>query len=67
MSFVYGKQDDGSYVLSSTWIGTFSGDDEPFPNAPGATEQSKDFWSKRAFVYGSQEIQAGTETSERPW
>ncbi|MDB5170313.1 MAG: hypothetical protein JWO35_7 [Candidatus Saccharibacteria bacterium] len=61
------KQDDGSYVLSSTWIGTFSGDDEPFPNAPDATVRSKEFWNKRAFVYGSQEIQAGTETTKRPW
>ena len=60
-------QADGSYILSSTWIGTFSGDDEPFPNAPEATERSKDFWNKRAFVYGSQEIQPGTETAVRPW
>lgn len=57
----------GHYVLLSTWIGTVGNDDEPFPQAPDATPRSAEFWSKRAFVYGSQEIIAGTETSERPW
>ncbi len=61
------KQNDDSYVLSSTWIGTFSGDDEPCPNAPGATERRTEIWNRRAFISGSQEIQVGTETTERPW
>jgi hypothetical protein len=60
-------QEDGTYELSSAWIGTFGGDDEPFPNAPAATERSVDFWNKHAFVHGSQEIMAGTETSQKPW
>lgn len=61
------KQANGDYVLSSTWIGVFGGDDEPFPQAPDATERSKDFWNKHAFVWGSQEIQAGTLTHNCPW
>lgn len=56
-----------TYMLSSAWIGTYSNDDEPFPQSPKATERSVDFWSKHAFVYGSQEIVDGTETSIRPW
>lgn len=60
-------QNDGGYILSSAWIGTFGEDDEPFPGSPHATERSVDFWSKRAFVYGSQEIVAGTETTKKPW
>lgn len=61
------KQSNGTYLLSSAWIGTLGGDDEPFPNAPDATPRSKEFWSKHAFVYGSQEMQAGTETDACPW
>ncbi len=61
------KQPNDSYILSSTWIGTFDDDDEPFPSSPNANERSVDFWNKHAFVYGSQEIQAGTETTKRPW
>jgi len=60
-------QPDKTYALLSTWIGTFGGDDEPFPQAPDANERSKDYWDKHAFVYGSQEIVQGTETSECPW
>ncbi len=61
------KQEDGSYVLSSTWIGTFGGDDEPFPCSPDATARSASFWSKHAFIWGSQPLVTGTETSNRPW
>lgn len=60
-------QSDGTYILSSAWIGTFGGDDEPFPLSKDANERSADFWNKHAFVYGSQEILAGTETNIRPW
>lgn len=60
-------QPDKTYILSSAWIGTFGDDDEPFPNSPDATERSVEFWNKHAFVYGSQEIVAGTETLKRPW
>lgn len=60
-------QADGSYVLSSAWVGSYGDDDEPFPQSPNATERSVDFWDKRAFVWGSQEIQPGTLQSECPW
>lgn len=60
-------QADHSYILSSTWIGPFSDDDEPFPLSKKANERSADFWNGRAFVYGSQEIISGTETNVRPW
>jgi hypothetical protein len=63
------RQDDGSYVLMSAWIGIFGNDDddEPFPESPDATLNSAPFWSERAFVYGSQEIIKGTETAIKPW
>lgn len=59
-------QEDGTYMLSSAWIGTFD-DDEPFPGSINANERSIDYWSRYAFVYGSQEIVSGTETNIRPW
>jgi hypothetical protein len=62
------KLDSETYELSSAWIGSYDEeDDEPFPNAPDATERSKDFWSKHAFVWGSQEIQPGTLRTDCPW
>lgn len=61
------EQPDGSYELSSAWIGVYDGDDEPFPQAAHATKRSVDYWNRHAFVYGSQEIMAGTETAQRPW
>jgi hypothetical protein len=57
---------NGSYELSSAWIGTF-GDDEPFPESPEATEKSAEYWKHFAFVWGSQEIVPGTETMICPW
>ncbi len=60
-------QKDGTYILSSAWIGTFDDDDEPFPQSSNATERSIEYWKRWAFVYGSQEILPGTETAIRPW
>ena len=60
-------QEDGQYVLSSAWIGPMSEDDVPFPLSKNATTKSKEYWDKHAFVYGSQEIVTGTETSHKPW
>jgi hypothetical protein len=56
---------DGSCELSSAWIGVW--DDPPFPQEPHAPPESKVYWSKHAFVWGSQEIEEGTETSDCPW
>lgn len=58
---------DGTYELLSAWIGTFDDDDQPFPQSPAATSKSVEFWNNLAFVYGSQEIVPGSETSNRPW
>ncbi|MEJ0072564.1 MAG: hypothetical protein WDN27_00485 [Candidatus Saccharibacteria bacterium] len=55
----------GTYSLSSAWIGAW--DDPPFPQEPHATSDSKTYWGKHAFVWGSQEIIAGTETTKQPW
>jgi hypothetical protein len=57
--------DDNSYNLSSAWIGKW--DDPPFPQQTHATAESKDYWNTHAFVWGSQEIESGTETKVRPW
>jgi hypothetical protein len=62
------RLDGATYELASAWVGTYGEDeDEPFPNAPDANERSKDFWSKHAFVWGSQEIQPGTLRTDCPW
>ena len=60
-------QTENTYILSSAWIGTFGEDDEPFPESLNANERSVNFWNQHAFVYGSQEITEGTETTARPW
>ena len=56
---------DGTYQLSSAWIGTW--DDPPFPQQSNATPESPIYWKKHALVWGSQEIEAGSETSVCPW
>ncbi len=67
VTVVLEKQPNESYELSSAWIGVLDEDDEPFPGSADATEDSISFWSKRAFVWGSQEIIPGTETTAYPW
>lgn len=57
--------DDGKYELSSAWIGDW--DDPPFPMQPNANNESIPYWSTHAFVWGSQEIEPGTETPVKPW
>jgi hypothetical protein len=59
------KQPGSSYLVSSAWIGEW--DDPPFPGEPHANENSKKYWKRHAFVWGSQEIQVGSETQKRPW
>lgn len=66
VSVVLAKQDNTSYELVSAWVGTL-GDDEPFPNSPDATDKSIAYWSKHAFVWGSQGIKPGTLRSDCPW
>ncbi len=61
------EQPDGTYKLSSAWFGVYDGDDEPFPESRDATGRSVEFWNRHAFVYGSQAMMPGTETSAKPW
>lgn len=58
------RLDDGNYDLYSAWLGPQA---PPTPNSPLANKESKPFWSKHALVWGTQEIQSGTVTSECPW
>ena len=59
------KQQGNGYELLSAWIGTLV--DPPFPGTANETLESKPYWSKYAFVWGSQEIKPGTETKICPW
>lgn len=56
---------DGTYQISSAWIGTW--DDPPFPQQPHATQESKSYWSRHAFVWGSQEIEPNSAINSCPW
>ncbi len=50
-------QEDGTYELSSAWIGTFDeDDDEPFPQSPNATKRSAEYWNCHAFVWGAKKF-----------
>lgn len=60
-------QTNKAYILESAWIGTFGGDDQPFPMAKDATSQSAEFWSKHAFVWGSQSVEPESVTTAKPW
>jgi len=62
---VYQKHEDGTYELISTWIG--SSDSPSFPGTEAETPDSKEYWSKHALAWGTQEIQPATETPVCPW
>jgi len=55
----------GTYELLSAWIGSV--DSPPFPGDEYATDESKQFWNSHSLVWGTQEIQEGTETTVCPW
>jgi hypothetical protein len=56
---------DGTYQLSSAWIGKLN--HPPFPQQPDAIAESKSYWSKHAFVWGSQQIEPNSEINNCPW
>jgi hypothetical protein len=58
------RKSDYGYELWSAWIGVLG---EPFPGDEKETPQSRTYWSTRALVWGTQEIQPGTETTIEPW
>jgi hypothetical protein len=59
------RKDPATYELASTWIGEY--DSPMFPQMSNATKDSIPYWSKHAFVRGSQEIIPGTERDDCPW
>ena len=65
LSIYLAYKDSGTYELLSSWIGEF--ESPPFPLMNNATAHSIPYWTKHAFVWGSQEIIPGTENYKRPW
>lgn len=59
------EQDDESYELVSTWIGPSNS--PSFPETERETNESKQFWNEHSLVWGTQDIQLGTETYNCPW
>jgi len=59
------KKDEETYELSSVWIGEY--ESPMFPQMDNATGESIPFWSKHAFVWGSQEIIPGSTLGSCPW
>lgn len=59
------RLNEDTYELSSAWFGRF--ESPMFPQMDNATEESIPYWSRHAFVWGSQEIIPGTERSDCPW
>ncbi len=58
------KSDKNEYDLYTAFVGRLT---PSFPGGDYLPEQSLEFWSKHALVWGSQEIEPGSETSECPW
>lgn len=61
---VLNKIDENEYDLTSAWVGYAV---PMFPGTPHATAESVPSWRKHALVWGTQEIQPGTELYEWPW
>ena len=58
------RRNGGSYVLRTAFVGRMT---PSFPGGDFLPEQSKEFWSRHALVWESQEIVPGSETTECPW
>ena len=58
------KQQNGDYYLYTAFIGRLT---PSFPGGSFLPEQSHEFWSNHALVWGSQEIVPGSETTVCPW
>ncbi len=52
------------YVLITAYLGPKAG---PEPWDRNATPDSLAFWNTHALIWGSEEVEPGTETKERPW
>jgi len=58
------RHDDKKYNLGSAWIGYIG---PSFPGSEHETPESRPYWARHALVWGRQEIQPNTETSDCPW
>lgn len=58
------KKQRGVYTLYTAFVGRST---PSFPGGDYLPEQSKEFWSRHALVWGSQEIVPGSETTICPW
>lgn len=58
------RRKGGEYFLHTAFIGRLT---PSFPGGEYLPEESREFWSKHALAWGSQEIVPGTETTECPW
>ncbi|MDB5264702.1 MAG: hypothetical protein JWN64_273 [Parcubacteria group bacterium] len=58
------RKSEGGYDLYTAFVGR---DTPSFPGGDHLSEQSKEFWSTHALVWGSQEVIPGTETPLCPW
>lgn len=58
------KSGDNEYSLHTAFTGRLT---PSFPGGDYLPDQSKQFWSTHALVWGSQEIVPGSETVECPW
>ncbi len=59
------KSGEEIYELSSVWIGEY--ESPMFPQMSNATAESITYWSKHAFVWGSQEIIPDSALVKCPW
>ncbi|MFM2339651.1 MAG: hypothetical protein RLZZ360_287 [Candidatus Parcubacteria bacterium] len=58
------KQQSGNYFLYTAFIGRLT---PSFPGGDFLPEQSRDFWSNHALVWGSQDVLPDSETTNCPW
>ncbi len=64
MTFDIRKSDEDNYYIYTVFVGK---DTPSFPGGEHLPEQSRDFWSKHALVWGSQEVLEDTVTTDCPW
>ena len=66
MVIILKKADDvpNTYVLVTAFIGTQA---QPEPWDRNATEESLEFWSKNALVWGKEDVVLETVTDDCPW
>lgn len=64
ITFALHRTGKSEYTIYTAFIGRNT---PSFPGGDYLPEQSREFWSKHALVWGSQEVVPGTETLECPW